>query len=442
MSLPTHQTKENIVSNAIAETTLNAEPERPLLRSTGLLIATDGTPQSDAAIALARLLPLAGQSEFKVLTVVERAPIPWGTVDRSLVMDYERGLQREAQSKVRAQLDRHGDLNWAVEVRSGDPSTTIAALAKESRARLVLVGLGGHGAAARFFGNETALRLMRVSQVPVFAVDSKLRALPNRIMIAMDFSESSIEAARLALEIAAPGATVTLVHVVPWERKDYIPQLWFREHEASIAAQLTRVTGWLDKGTKYRMHQKILYGKPGPSLLACAEELDADLIVAGTHGRGLFKRILAGETLAKLVRGARRSVLVLPAAAAFQRFDQPDPESESRKEHADWARKLDEFSRRNTGRRGRLEVDDPALGAQVEMTGYGFLGATYDYHGKRAQLMFGSAERDGPHLVRGISNIKSVDILSDGDAERDTALSIASDDGQTLLVLETDKEEI
>ncbi len=431
------------MSNSLAEPTLNAEPERPVhRRPTALLIATDGTPQSDAAIALARLLSPGNQREVKVLTVVDHAPIPWGTVDRSLVMDYERGLHQEAQSKAKAQLDRLGDKNWSVEVRSGDPATTIAALAKESRARIVLVGLGGHGAAARFFGNETALRLIRVSHVPVLAVDSKLRALPKRIMVAMDFRESSIEAARLALEIAAPGATVTLVHVVPWERKDYIPEPWFREHEANVGAQLTRVTGWLDQGSKCRIHQKVLYGKPGPALLACAEELDADLIVAGTHGRGILGRMLGGETVAKLVRGARRSVLVLPAAAAFQKFDQPEPESERREEHVDWAQKLDDFSRRNAGRRGRLEVDDPALGAQVEMTGYRFLGAVYDSPSKRAQLMFGTMGRDGPHLVRGISNIKSVEILSGGRDDRDEALSIVSDDGQTLLVLESERKEL
>lgn len=81
----------------------------------------------------------------------------------SLVMDYERGVRQEAQSKAKAQLDRLGDKNWPVEVRSGDPATTIASLAKESRSRIVVVGLGGQGAAARFFGNKTALRLMRVA---------------------------------------------------------------------------------------------------------------------------------------------------------------------------------------------------------------------------------------------------------------------------------------
>jgi hypothetical protein len=74
------------------------------------------------------------------------------------------------------------------------------------------------------------------------------------------------------------------------------------------------------------------------------------------------------------------------------------------------------------------------------MTGYRFLGAVYDPPSKRAQLMFGSAGRDGPHLVRGISNIKSVEILFDQHDDRDTALSITSDDGQTLLVLEVVNE--
>jgi nucleotide-binding universal stress UspA family protein len=298
--------------------------DTPSKTSTALLIATDGTPQSDAAIALGRVLPLGDQREIKVLTVVDNAPIPWGSVDRSVITDYKRGLRREARARVMAQVERLGDSDWSVEIRSGNPASTIAALAKESRSRIVVVGLGGHGPVARWFGNETALRLMRISQVPVLAVDSKLAALPHRILVAMDFSEASIAAARLALDIAAPHAIVMLVHVVPWERKEYVPEQWFRDHEAHVGSQLARVTGWLDQRCNYRMHQRILYGNPAPSLLACAEELDADLIVAGTHSRGFIGRVLGGETLSKLVRGTRCSMLVLPAAAAFDGAQPPD----------------------------------------------------------------------------------------------------------------------
>ena len=318
------------VTNTILESSANGEAGASTLqRSTALLLATDGTPQSDAAIELAYLLSLKDQSDVIVLTVVDRAPVPWGSVDVSVVLDYERGQLREAQQRVTAQVERLGNNKWTIEVRSGNPTTTIAGLAKETSARLLVVGLGGHGPAARFFGNETALRLMRVSQTPVLAVDARMRALPSRIVVAMDFSESSIEAARLALDIAAPGATVTLVHVVPWERKEYVPEQWFRDHEASIAGQLKRVSGWLNHHDRCRIHQRILYGKPGPSILACAEEVDANLIVAGTHGRNLIGRVFGGETVAKLVRGARRSVLVLPHAAAFQRFGPPSHEAQA-----------------------------------------------------------------------------------------------------------------
>jgi nucleotide-binding universal stress UspA family protein len=285
-----------------------------------LLLATDGTPQSDAAVAFSYLLSLRDESDVIALTVVDHAPIPWGTVERSVVLEYERGQLQASQRKAAAQVERLGGKEWTVEVRCGDPATTIASVATETGARLVVVGLGGHGPAARFFGNETALRLMAVSKTAILAV-CNLRALPSRIVVAMDFSEASIEAARLAMEIAAPGATFTLVHVVPWERTEYVPERWFREHEAYIAGQLKRVAGWLDHHEKFRIHQRILYGKPARSILTCAEELDADLVVAGTHGRSFLGRLFGGETVAKLVRGARRSVLVRPHAAAFRGRD-------------------------------------------------------------------------------------------------------------------------
>jgi nucleotide-binding universal stress UspA family protein len=427
------------VTNAIAEMTVGSPRQpKPHVGPHPLLIATDGTAQSDGAVRLARLLAADEARLVRVVTVVDHAPIPWGAVDRALVLDYERGTQEEAQKKASAQLRRLGGETWQVEVRTGNPATLIAAMAEEWRPRMIVVGLGGHGPAARFFGNETALRLMRISQTPVLAVDAEMSALPSRMLVAMDFSESSIEAARLALEIAAPEATLTLVHVVPWERKEYIPEHWFRDHEAYIAGQLKRVGGWLDHNSNRRIHQKVLYGKPGPALLAFAEDLDADLIVAGTHGRNLFGRMLGGETVSKLVRGARRSVLVVPHAAAFQIFDQP-PRPSAHDDQKGWVQKLDEFSRRNRGRRSLLEINDPAVGAQVEMKGYRVLGATYDVPSKRVQLMFGSTESAEPHLVRGISNVKSVEILAD-ENDSDTALSIVNDEGQTLLLLEAVKE--
>src|SRR6476469_10683539 len=170
------------MTNAIDQTTVGYRPAGSISRSNALVRATDGTAQSDAAISLARLIPFANGLPVEVLTVVEHPPVPWGAIDSSLVGDYERGLREEAHRKASAQLRRLGDSTWQVEVRTGNPATAIAAAAKESGARLIIVGLGGHGPASRFFGNETALHLMRMSQTPVLAVDTKTRGLPTRIL--------------------------------------------------------------------------------------------------------------------------------------------------------------------------------------------------------------------------------------------------------------------
>jgi len=406
-----------------------------------IVVATDGTSQSEQAIAIARVLAARDGSEIRVVTVVDRLPMPWGGVDRHVVSEYEKSLQTEAIGKARRQIASFGLESWPVSVQTGDPATRITALAKDVDARLVLVGLGGHGATARLFGSETALRLVRVSHTPVLAVAPQLRDLPRRIVVAMDFSEASIEAARLALELAAKDATVSLVHVVPWERKEYIPEDWFRAHEERVGGELTRVIRWLDESKKFHTSPRILYGKPASALLAYAEEFGADLIVAGSHGRGLVGRLLAGQTIAKLIRGARCSVLVLPAAAAFRLYETPASSNTPSAQAKEWVKRLDEFSRRNLARRGRLEVDSPDMGAQVEMSGYRLLGACFEPRNERAMLMFGDASSDGPHLVRSVSHVKSVDVLrGTGPNGADVALAIKHDGGQTLLVLDDSDE--
>lgn len=403
-----------------------------------IVVATDGTPQSDPAIAFTRAFADRTQLDVRAVSVVDHLPMPWGVMDRNLVAEYEHALRQEAREKTTRQLSAFGLTQWPVEIQGGDPATRISAFANDAGAWLVVLGLGEHGAAARLFGSETALRLARLSQTPVLAIAPNSRDAPRRILVAMDFSEASIEAARLALELAANDATIVLAHVVPWERKEYVPEGWFRAHESSVGAELTRVARWLDESRSFHISHRILYGKPAPTLLSYALELESDLIVAGSHSRTLIGRALAGQTIPKLIRGARCSLLVLPAAAAFKPYEQLGPRHELEREQ-DWVRKLDEFSERNFGRRTRLEVDDVNLGAQVEMSGYRFLGATYERHNARATLMFGDTSVIGPHLVRGVEKVKSVDILRGSPEKPDVALSISHGGGQTLLVFDDPK---
>ena len=400
-----------------------------------ITLATDGTSQSDPAIAFALALSKRRSVDVKVVTVVDRLPVPIGGVDPQLMSEIEEDLKRDTLAKVTYQVTLGGDQEWPINLDSGNPAERISAAAENADSSMIILGLGGHGITDRLFGSETALRLIRISRTPVLAVAPDAPAEPRRILVAMDFSEASIEAARLALEFADKKAIMVLAHCVPWSRNEYVPEKWFRAHEVAIAAELTRVARWLDADKKFRISHRILYGRIAPTLLSYADDLGADLVVTGTHGRSVIGRILAGQTVAKLVRGARCSVLVLPAAAAFK-FSDGLPETAATVGGKDWSSVLSQFSRNNAGRRARLEIDDVALGAQTEMSGYRFQGASYEHDSNRVTLMFGSGKADGSHLERGITQVKSIEILCGRKSGADIALAIGHDGGQTLLVFD------
>jgi hypothetical protein len=83
-----------------------------------------------------------------------------------------------------------------------------------------------------------------------------------------------------------------------------------------------------------------------------------------------------------------------------------------------------------------VEIDDAAIGAQTEMSGYRFQGATFEPKSNRVTLMFGGGRAGGSHLERGITEVRSVEVLCSKHTGADVALAIGHDGGQTLLVFD------
>ena len=101
---------------------------------------------------------------------------------------------------------------------------------------------------------------------------------------------------------------------------------------------------------------------------------------------------------------------------------------------SDWAVELEAFTRRNVGRLASLEVDDPELGAQAQEHDYPFLGAAWDHHDERVEIMLGDFEGRRRHLTRGIGGVTGIDVLRD-EHGRDMILRVAHGTGQTILSL-------
>jgi len=403
-------------------------------RVSPVIIATDGREQSDAALIAGRFFAEDKQS-IRVASVL--APMPTVANDAAAPISPDVDAARRADLKraVQVQMSRAwgSDGFMDVELYEGDPATLVARLASEANGSMIVAGLGRHRVIDRLFGNETALRLVRVSTVPVLAVANGLTQAPRRIVVAIDYSETSLRAARLALEVAASSATIYLAHVAPRDSTLYDWNGWGSSYKQDAGDALQKIREQLRVPAGMVLQRVVLQGDPATELLAFATSVNADLIATGSHGHGFVTRMLIGSVTTRILRCATCSVLTVPHnAVAGQSRTTIDPQIGSALDRPEWSKALDEFTRRNVGRRGTLEVDDPEIGAQAQEHDYPLLGATYDQHDGRVELMFGELGDLDRHLSRSIGHVARIDVLKD-DQGRDVALRIAHGVGQTLL---------
>jgi nucleotide-binding universal stress UspA family protein len=283
-----------------------------------ILVATDGSESACAALRLAAALARRDGSYVFVISVLDP---PWPQDSGPEALDPARvPVVAERRRKLVGTLEQQirdcevDPSTWIVHTETGSPATSIARYATDHHVELLLLGIGTHTRADRWLGDETALRVIQSAQVPILAVHPESRALPRCAVAALDFSDFSMRAARLAAEVLDPSGDLHLVHVshLPPQRYDWEKTIdadtLHHQQEEALATELTRTGG-------PRVTSHVVKG-PGPAeqLLEFARTHDADLIASGTHGRGFASRLLMGSVATALVRGATCSVLVVPPA--------------------------------------------------------------------------------------------------------------------------------
>lgn len=101
-----------------------------------------------------------------------------------------------------------------------------------------------------------------------------------------------------------------------------------------------------------------------------------------------------------------------------------------------WPQLLKEFSRRNAGRRTRLQIDDAEIGAQWSQLELHFRGAAYEPRYVRVELMMSDGSLSD-HLTHSVEAVTQLDVQQDASG-RDAVLRLGYPGGQTLLFLDPD----
>jgi len=138
----------------------------------------------------------------------------------------------------------------------------------------------------------------------------------RRILVAIDGSEPSQKATRMAVDIASRfGARLTLVYVVP--RLLLPPDVYgltiaeVEREQRTHAERLVNETLAKLGEPGVEVDTSILSGPPAESIAEAAAAPDVDLVVVGSRGKGAAARVLLGSTSDRLVHISPKPILVV-----------------------------------------------------------------------------------------------------------------------------------
>jgi nucleotide-binding universal stress UspA family protein len=277
-----------------------------------ILVPTDFSPPSDAALSYARLLAKTFDASLHLLHVTgTHSTLPRATVDPR---DRVPAALRELRDRLTP--DDRAPHVVVLAVEAPDPAGQVVRTARSMDASLIVMGTHGRGGIARLLIGSVAEKVVRTAPCPVFTANGALRASTRgfrRILVPTDFSAPSEAALDCARRLATGfAASVHLLHVLPdVSGSDEIgSELFVTEPPEARSMRLMdardrlkhRITA--DDRVTLRATSEVIFGSPAQIIVDYAADNQFDLIVMGTHGRTGMAHLLVGSVAERVVRTA------------------------------------------------------------------------------------------------------------------------------------------
>ena len=272
---------------------------------------------SDAAeIVLARARQVCTGAEVTAVHVVDEGYLYFSDeVAVPGVADLHHKVMQESAQRLEAASEAAGFEHRML--LEGHAANEIHRYAEDQDADLVVMGAHGrHG--WRLLLGSTANAVLHGTVCDVLCVHVPEDVEPFReVLVAVDSSVEAVAVIERALEVAEPtGARVSLISVIrPLEHAYAGVDIaaygdsavrFAHEAEEQVVAQVDALADSFGiKGERL-----VRRGHPAEEIHAAAEELSADLVVVGTHGRHGFS-LLLGSTANAVLHGAKCDILAV-----------------------------------------------------------------------------------------------------------------------------------
>ncbi len=293
-----------------------------------IAVGIDFSPESE--LAARQALDVARQVGGEVVLVhvagTVELPAPGPRSDPSLLaaMDAYRATIARSVAHVRAQLEElrrrlsgQGPVVSHV-LADGFPDAGLRAAADGAGADLIMVGTHGRTGLRWFFLGSVAQDVVRTATTDVLVArgEQAARGGYHRILVATDFSPASERALDRALELAAPGGTVDVVHFHHLPLVVGTDALTYGRGpiEASLTDELQargdRMLAARRKAGGPTLQFHVRHGFAVPGAVHWLEERPSGLAAVGSHGRRGFRGPVLGSVAEAVVRRAPCSVLI------------------------------------------------------------------------------------------------------------------------------------
>jgi nucleotide-binding universal stress UspA family protein len=199
-------------------------------------------------------------------------------------------------------------------VQVGRPAVVLKDVARELGAEMVVLGGKHHSPLDRWLAGSTAIDAVRTMGMPLLVTGAG-RAPIRQVLAAVDASPAAqptiVEAERIAALFGAQLRVITVLEPLPdvagaptFHSAEYYNML--EEHVTQHVWPLVKAPG---------AERFVRYGMPLDLIRQEAAAWDADLVVVGSHGKGLVDRLLLGSVTERLLNQLPTSLLIVPAYA-------------------------------------------------------------------------------------------------------------------------------
>jgi len=283
----------------------------------GILVAIDGSAESDAAVRWAAQEAAMRQAPITLLHVVVPVVTSWPVPSLQAEFnewqeDNARQVIEGAEKMLRADVgaaavsDLHSQIEHAY---------VVPALVSASKdAEMVVVGSRGLGAVGRAVLGSTSGGLLRHAHCPVAVIHADEAQAADRaspVLLGIDGTPASEAATALAFEEASR-RKVDLVALHAWSDVGVFPVVgmnWQEYEDEGHEVLGERLAGWQEQYPDVHVRRRIVCDRPARWLID--ESQQAQLVIVGSHGRGGFPGMLLGSVSTAVAEAAKAPVIVV-----------------------------------------------------------------------------------------------------------------------------------